>query len=125
MTSLKPYLLRSIYEWIVDNDLTPHLLVDAENSSAVLPQQFIEDGKIILNIRPQAIQGLILGNTDIQFSARFSGKPMNIVAPIAAIMAIYAKENGKGMIFDQEDEEPENTPPENKPPTRPALRVVK
>ena len=125
MTSLKPYLIRSIYEWIVDNDLTPHLLVDAENSSAVLPQQFIEDGKIILNIRPQAIQGLILGNTDIQFSARFSGKPMNIVAPIAAIMAIYAKENGKGMIFDQEDEEPENTPPKNKPPTRPALRVVK
>jgi stringent starvation protein B len=125
MTSLKPYLIRSIYEWIVDNDLTPHLLVDAENSSAVLPQQFIEDGKIILNIRPQAIQGLMLGNTDIQFSARFSGKPMNIVAPIAAVMAIYAKENGKGMIFDQEDEEPENTPPENKPPTRPALRVVK
>jgi len=125
MTSLKPYLIRSIYEWIVDNDLTPHLLVDAENSSAVLPPQFIEDGKIILNIRPQAIQGLMLGNTDIQFSARFSGKPMNIVAPIAAVMAIYAKENGKGMIFDQEDEEPENTPPENKPPTRPALRVVK
>jgi stringent starvation protein B len=125
MTSLKPYLIRSIYEWIVDNDLTPHLLVDAENSDAVLPQQFIEDGKIILNIRPQAIQGLILGNNDIQFSARFSGKPTNIVAPVAAVMAIYAKENGKGMIFDQEDEEPENTPPENKPPTRPALRVVK
>ena len=125
MTSLKPYLIRSIYEWIVDNDLTPHLLVDAENSSAVLPQQFIEDGKIILNIRPQAIQGLILGNTEIQFSARFGGKPMNILAPVKAVMAIYAKENGKGMIFDQEDEEPENTPPENKPPTRPALRVVK
>jgi len=125
MTSLKPYLIRSIYEWIVDNDLTPHLLVDAENSSAVLPLQFVEDGKIILNIRPQAIQGLTLGNSDIQFSARFSGKPMNIVAPVAAVLAIYAKENGKGMIFDQEDEEPENTPPETKPPTRPALRVVK
>jgi len=125
MTSLKPYLIRSIYEWIVDNDLTPHLLVDAQNCDAVLPQQFIEDGKIILNIRPQAIQGLILGNNDIQFSARFNGKPMSIVAPVVAVMAIYAKENGKGMIFDQEDEEPENTPPENKPPTRPALRVVK
>jgi len=125
MTSLKPYLIRSIYEWIIDNDLTPHLLVDAENGSAVLPQQFIEDGKIVLNIRPQAIQGLILGNNEIQFSARFSGKPMNIVAPVAAVMAIYAKENGKGMIFDQEDEGPENTPPENKPPTRPTLRVVK
>ena len=125
MTSLKPYLIRSIYEWIIDNDLTPHLLVDAENKNAVLPQQFIEDGKIVLNIRPQAVQGLTLGNNEIQFSARFSGKPMNIVVPITAIMAIYAKENGKGMIFDQEDEEPENTPPENKPPTRPTLRVVK
>jgi stringent starvation protein B len=125
MTSLKPYLIRSIYEWIIDNDLTPHLLVDADNSNAILPQQFIEDGKIVLNIRPQAVQGLTLGNNEIQFSARFSGKPMNIVVPITAIMAIYAKENGKGMIFDQEDEEPENTPPENKPPTRPTLRVVK
>ena len=125
MTPLKPYLIRSIYEWIVDNDLTPHLLVDAENSHAILPQQFIEDGKIVLNIRPAAIQGLSLGNEEIQFNARFSGKPMHIVTPIAAVMAIYAKENGKGMIFDQEDEESDKTPPENKPPTRPTLRVVK
>jgi stringent starvation protein B len=126
MTSLKPYLIRSIYEWIIDNHLTPHLLVDAENSHAILPQQFIEDGKIVLNIRPEAIQGLSLGNEEIQFNARFSGKPMHIVTPIAAVMAIYAKENGKGMIFDQEDEESDNTPPpESKPPARPTLRVVK
>jgi len=126
MTSLKPYLIRSIYEWIVDNDLTPHFLVDAENSLAILPQQFIEDGKIVLNIKPQAVKGLTLGNEEIQFNARFSGKPMHIVTPIAAVMAIYAKENGKGMIFDQEDEESDKTPPpENIPPTRPTLRVVK
>jgi stringent starvation protein B len=126
MNSLKPYLIRSIYEWIVDNDLTPHLLVDAENSLAILPQQFIEDGKIVLNIKPQAVQGLMLGNEEIQFNARFSGKPIHIVTPIAAVMAIYAKENGKGMIFDQEDEESDKTPPpENIPPTRPTLRVVK
>jgi stringent starvation protein B len=126
MTPLKPYLIRSIYEWIIDNDLTPHLLVDAENSHAQLPQQFIEDGKIVLNIRPEAIQGLSLGNEEIQFNARFSGKPMHIVTPIAAVMAIYAKENGKGMIFDREDAETDETPPpENKPPTKPTLRVVK
>ena len=127
MTSLKPYLIRSIYEWIIDNDLTPHLLVDAENSHAILPQQFIEDGKIVLNIRPQAVQGLSLGNEEIHFNARFSGKPMHIVAPIVAVMAIYAKENGKGMIFDKEDEEADKTPPppENKPPARPTLRIVK
>jgi stringent starvation protein B len=126
MTSLKPYLIRSIYDWILDNDLTPYLLVDAENSHAILPKQLIEDGKIVLNIRPEAIQGLSLGNQEIEFNARFNGKPMQIVVPIVAVMAIYAKENGKGMIFDQENEESDKTPPpENKPPTRPTLRVVK
>jgi stringent starvation protein B len=126
MTPLKPYLIRSIYDWILDNDLTPYLLVDAENSHAILPKQLIEDGKIVLNIRPEAIQGLSLGNQEIEFNARFNGKPMQIVVPIVAVMAIYAKENGKGMIFDQENEESDKTPPpENKPPTRPTLRVVK
>lgn len=126
MTSLKPYLIRSIYEWIIDNHLTPHLLVDAENSSAVLPQEYIEDGKIVLNIRPEAIQGLSLGNEEIQFNARFGGKPMHIVTPIAAVMAIYAKENGKGMIFDHEDAEGDEPPPEKTPPpNKPNLRIVK
>lgn len=125
MTSLKPYLIRSIYEWIIDNNLTPHLLVDAENSDAILPQEFIEDGKIVLNIRPEAIQGLSLGNEEIQFNARFGGKPMHIVTPVAAVMAIYAKENGKGMIFDSEDGEGDEPPPEKKPPNKPNLRVVK
>jgi stringent starvation protein B len=126
MTPLKPYLIRSIYEWIIDNDLTPYLLVDAENSHAILPSQLIEDGKILLNVRPEAIQGLTLGNQEIEFNARFSGKPMHIVVPIVAVMAIYAKENGKGMIFDQEDDGgDEAPPPESKPPTRPTLRIVK
>jgi stringent starvation protein B len=125
MTSLKPYLIRSVYEWIVDNDLTPYLLVDAENKAAVLPEAFIEDNKIVLNIRPQAIQGLSLGNAQIEFSARFGGKPMHIVAPVAAVLAIYAKENGKGMVFDLEDNDGDETPPENQPPTKPVLRRVK
>ncbi|WAK01660.1 ClpXP protease specificity-enhancing factor [Methylobacter sp. YRD-M1] len=125
MTSLKPYLIRSIYEWIIDNHLTPHLLVDAENSNAILPQEYIEDGKIVLNIRPEAIQGLSLGNEEIQFNARFGGKPMHIVTPIAAVMAIYAKENGKGMIFDHDDTEGDEPPPEKTPPSKPNLRIVK
>jgi len=124
MTSLKPYLIRSIYEWIIDNSLTPYLLVNAEYPGAVVPQKFIEDGKIVLNIRPQAIQGLALGNEDIQFDARFSGKPMHIYVPVASVLALYAQENGKGMIFDQDDEN-EAPPPEKKTPTRPILRVVK
>ena len=111
MTSLKPYLIRSIYEWILDNSLTPHLLVDAEDSDAILPKDFIEEGKIVLNIRPEAIQGLTLGNEEIQFNARFSGKAMHIITPIKAVLAIYAKENGKGMIFDQDEQDDETPPP--------------
>jgi stringent starvation protein B len=126
MTPLKPYLIRSIYEWIIDNNLTPHLLVDAGNTSAILPTEFIEDGKIVLNIRPEAIQGLSLGNEEIEFNARFSGKPMHIATPVIAVLAIYAKENGKGMIFDQEDSDGEEPPPPVKKPTaKPTLRIVK
>lgn len=126
MTSLKPYLIRSIYEWILDNELTPHLLVDAEYEGTVLPGNYIEDGRIVLNINPPAIQGLTLGNEEIEFNARFSGKATHILVPIKAVMAIYAKENGKGMIFDREEEvgDDEPPPPEKKP-TRPQLRVVK
>lgn len=125
MTSLKPYLIRSIYEWIIDNNLTPHLLVDAEDTRAILPTEFIEDGKIVLNIRPEAIQGLSLGNDEIEFNARFSGKPMHIATPITAVLAIYAKENGKGMIFDQEDSDGDEPPPAKKPTAKPNLRIVK
>ena len=127
MTSLKPYLIRSIYEWIIDNNLTPHLLVDAENTSAILPIEYVEDGKIILNIRPEAIHGLSLGNEQIEFNARFSGKSMHIITPVIAVLAIYAKENGKGMIFDQEDHDSNEPPPlpEKKPVAKPNLRIVK
>lgn len=126
MTPLKPYLLRSVYDWIVDNNLTPHLLVDAEYPGVVLPADFIEDGKIVLNIRPQAIQGLLLGNDEIEFNARFSGRPMHISAPIPAILAIYAKENGKGMVFEPEEGQ-DMPPPEPQPKVhkKPQLKVVK
>ncbi len=127
MSSLKPYLIRAIYEWILDNNLTPHLLVDADHPMAVLPESFIEDGKIVLNIRPEATDALSLGNEDIQFNARFSGQAMHIVVPISQVLAIYAKENGKGMIFDEEDEDTPPPPPEpeKKSSKKPHLRVVK
>jgi stringent starvation protein B len=125
MTTLKPYLIRAIYEWIIDNGLTPHLLVSAEDSKAVLPVQFIEDGKIVLNIRPAAVQSLGLGNETIEFNARFSGKSMHLVVPVTSVLAIYAKENGKGMVFDPEDGAGNDAPPEKKPSGKPNLRVVK
>ncbi len=127
MSSLKPYLIRAIYEWILDNNLTPHLLVNADHPQAVLPEDFIEDGKIVLNIRPEATDALSLGNEDIQFNARFSGEAMHIVVPISQVLAIYAKENGKGMIFDEDEDTPPPSPPkpEKKPPQKPHLRVIK
>jgi stringent starvation protein B len=128
MTSLKPYLIRSVYEWIVDNDLTPHLLVDATHPYARVPEGYIEDGKIVLNIRPAAVHGLLLGNVDIEFNARFSGRPTHLLVPVEAVMAIYAKENGRGMVFDKshdEADEDDDMPPTPKPPSRPQLRVVK
>lgn len=126
MTPLKPYLIRSIYEWITDNNYTPHLLVNAEYPGVNLPTDFVEEGRIVLNIRPEAIQGLVLGNDEIQFNARFSGKPMRINTPVQAVLAIFAKENGRGMVFDPEEMDDDTPPePENKPPQKPQLRVVK
>lgn len=127
MTPLKPYLIRAIYEWIIDNDCTPYLLVDANDKKAFLPMQFAEDGKIVLNIRPAAVDALVLGNDEVEFNARFSGKSMHILAPMKAILAIYAKESGKGMVFDAEnvdENDSDDLPPES-PPPRPTLRVVK
>lgn len=99
MTSLKPYLIRSIYTWIIDNQLTPYLLVSAKNIETALPKEHIKNDKIILNINPKAVQKLSLGNKVITFNACFSGKFINIIIPTCSVMAVYAKENGKGMAF--------------------------
>lgn len=128
MTPLKPYLIRAIYDWILENNLTPHLLVDAEHPQAVLPMQFVQDGRIILNIRPQAVEALDLGNTAIEFNTRFSGKSTYVKAPISAVLAIYAKENGKGMVFEPEEPQDDDVPPSPPEPpkkAKPALRVLK
>ncbi len=115
LPSNKPYLLRAIYDWIVDNNATPHVALFAENPDVLVPEQFVEDGKIILNISPTAAQGLLIENDSLSFSARFGGKPFNIYAPIGAVLALYASENGEGLSFDYEA--PDDTPPEDpKPP---------
>lgn len=133
MSSLKPYLVRAIYQWIVDNHLTPYLLVDAEVEGVVVPRAFVQEGRIVLNLRPEAIHELALGDEHIAFNARFGGKPMQVYVPIRAALALYAQENGKGMVFDEAEDEsstpPPPPPPEAKSATpgrkRPELKVVK
>jgi stringent starvation protein B len=121
MTSMRPYLLRALYDWIVDNGLTPYLLVNADHSQVEVPRHSVENGQIILNISPRAVQGLTLDNDWVSFSARFSGRAFSVFIPPVAIMAIYARENGKGMFF-QPEESDENSPPEPSPPPRPPRR---
>lgn len=115
LPSNKPYLLRAIYDWIVDNNATPHVAIFAENPDVLVPEQFVEDGKIILNISPTAAQGLLIENESLTFSARFGGKPFNIYAPIGAVLALYASENGEGLSFDYEASD--DTPPEDPSPS--------
>lgn len=126
MTSSRPYIIRAIYEWIVDNDCTPHLLVDASGDDVVVPATYVSDGQIVLNISPTAVVSLQMGNDAISFNGRFGGQPIDIYAPIASIMGIYARENGQGMIFEVEPT-PEPPPEKPQPPERgrPSLTVVK
>ena len=119
MTSSRPYLLRALYAWICDNGMTPHVLVNAELPGVEVPRAYVKEGKIVLNISPQAVQHLDLGQEEVSFDARFSGTAMRVSFPVQAVLAIYARENGKGMMF--EDEPALEAPP----PKRPGLKVVK
>lgn len=145
MTSSRPYLLRALYEWIVDNDHIPYIVVDARQPGVVVPPEHVKDGQITLNIAPHAVQGLSLGNAEVRFSARFSGRAFTVSAPVQAVLAIYDRETGQGMGFppetmpgevadESEGESPavggaDATGPEETPPTPPRrgghLRRVK
>jgi stringent starvation protein B len=128
MTSSRPYLIRAIHQWVGDNGLTPYILVNAESPEAVLPQQFIENGKIVLNVSATAVSNLHIDNDWLLFSARFNGKAMDISIPIKAILAIYAKENGQGMVLDRDEDGDETPPPsgkKSKATKKPHLQLVK
>ena len=125
MTSNKPYLLRALNEWILDNDQTPHIIVDIHADGVDVPQQAIKDGKLVLNIAPQATRNLHLGNEAITFQARFSGNSYEIFLPIDAVMAIYARENGQGMMFAQSKEQAEEDSDGTDAPAGPHLKLIK
>ncbi len=137
MTSSRPYILRALYEWILENGCTPYILVNAFGAGVRVPQEHVKDGQIILNISPSAVQGLRILDEAIDFSGRFAGIPTPVYVPVGSVMGIYARENGQGMVFEQEKPQPE--PPSPLPPLtvapsgkaskapsrRPSLRVVK
>lgn len=104
-TSNKPYLFRALYEWIIDNDATPYMLVDATKENVQVPQHLVKDGQIVLNASPSAIRDWFADNSAVSFNTRFSGKAQNIYVPMNALLAIYAQENGMGMAFPEELED--------------------
>jgi len=127
MTSSRPYLLRAMYEWIVDNGMTPYILVDTRNDQVIIPRQFEEDGKIVLNLGPTAVQSLDLGIEAVSFDARFDGSSLDVFVPIEYVLAIYTRENGQGMMFADEEIPPPSDGSQDdviKQKT-PHLRVVK
>ncbi|TVM08349.1 MAG: ClpXP protease specificity-enhancing factor [Halomonas sp.] len=104
MHSSRPYLARALYEWLVDNELTPYLVVDATLPDVEVPRQFVQNGQIVLNVAPTAVRDLMIENDAISFNARFGGHPMQVMIPLPALIAIYARENGAGMVFGHEPE---------------------
>ncbi|WP_439859601.1 ClpXP protease specificity-enhancing factor [Pseudomonas sp. MBLB4136] len=137
MNSSRPYLVRALYEWIVDNDCTPHLLVNAEFAGVQVPAGFASDGQIVLNVSPGAVRHLHMDNEAVSFEGRFGGVAHSLYIPSGAVLAIYARENGQGMVFDLEPPVPDDEdadgpddqgPPDGEPPRpsgRPSLKVVK
>lgn len=134
-TSTKPYMVRALYEWCVDNGLTPHLMVAVDANTRV-PMGYVKDGEIVLNINYSAIKGLQLENEAISFSARFNGVSSNVYVPMAAVRGIFARENGQGLFFEAEFQMVSSAPAEvadtphpdeNPPPPKgkPSLKVVK
>lgn len=138
MTSSRPYILRALYEWILENGCTPYILVNAFGAGVRVPQEHVKDGQIILNISPTAVHGLRIMDEAIDFSGRFAGIPTPVYVPVGSVLGIYARENGQGMVFEPEKPQPE--PPSAPPPLtaapsgkrdvkaaskRPSLRVVK
>ncbi|MCZ6868549.1 MAG: ClpXP protease specificity-enhancing factor [Gammaproteobacteria bacterium] len=134
MIPQRPYLLRAMYEWIVDNGWTPHILIDTTADDVEIPPGLSDDGQILLNVSERAVHALEFGSERVEFSARFDGVSHQVSAPVERVLAIYANENGEGMAFDHpasdgaiQDHDPQDDGPTDSPPDKggPNLRVVK
>jgi stringent starvation protein B len=111
MTSNRPYLLRAMYDWISDNGLTPYILVDAAAPGVQVPKSAVKDGRVVLNVAARAVAQLELGQERVSFVARFSGVSQSVEVPMASLLAIYAHENGQGMMFPAENQPPPTAGP--------------
>jgi len=111
MTSHRPYMIRALHEWILDNNFTPYILINAYTQGVQVPQEYVKDGQIVLNISPQAIKTLNISNAAIEFEGRFGGIPTKVYVPVNAVMSIYARENGQGMVFESDDPIPDPPSP--------------
>lgn len=128
MTSNRPYLLRALYEWISDNGLTPYLLVDAAAEGVRVPPGAAKDGRVVLNIAARAVTKFEVDNECVHFLARFGGVSQSVYVPMTAVLAVYAQENGQGMMFSAENapgEPPPTAPTPDEAPKRSHLRVIK
>jgi stringent starvation protein B len=118
----RPYLLRALHEWITDSGDTPHIVVDAADAAVIVPRQYVKDGKIVLNVSMSATQFLNLGNDFVSFEARFGGASFSVQVPIKAVLGIYARETGQGMIFPEGDADPDPSDKTPSPPTPPSTQ---
>ncbi len=125
MTSSRPYIIRALYEWIIENECTPYIVVNAFADAVEVPQEHVKDGQIVLNISPNAVQNLAICNESIDFDGRFSGIPKRVFVPVSSVMGIYAKENGQGMVFDVEVNQPEPPDPGGSDDPKPRTSKVK
>jgi stringent starvation protein B len=124
----RPYLLRAMHQWIAECGHTPHVIVDAAREGAEVPRAYIKDGKIVLNLSEGATQHLRLGNDEVEFDARFAGVIHHVRFPVSAVLGVYARETGEGMVFSEQDMSPEPPRPgqaEESGGRRPQLKVVK
>ena len=136
MTSSRPYIIRALYDWILENQCTPYVLVDAFGKGVEVPQEHVKDGQIVLNISPTAVQSISIANEVVEFDGRFGGIPKKVVVPIRSVLGIYAKENGQGMMFESEEPSDPTDPPKERDNNKkeglsatrakkPSLKIVK
>ena len=126
VTAKRPYLIRAMHEWMTDNGLTPHIVVETGGEGILVPEEHVSDGKIILNVSYAATRELNIANDTLSFEARFKGIPQRVQVPTTAVLGIYARETGQGMIFTDEAERADDGEgDDDDAPRRPDLKIVK